>query len=88
VVAELVASPTTPRHSCRKHSDGLGDCTIRLRSGSGSDRLSLLSLHVVGIPFKSQSEWLKPKTTYHGRVKSRDASGNLAASDDVTFTTP
>ncbi|MDQ7054925.1 MAG: fibronectin type III domain-containing protein [candidate division KSB1 bacterium] len=31
---------------------------------------------------------LTPNTTYHFRVKSRDASGNLAASADHTFTTP
>ena len=30
---------------------------------------------------------LKPATTYHFRVKSRDAAGNLAVSADQTFTT-
>ncbi len=30
---------------------------------------------------------LEPSTTYHFRVLSRDASGNLATSDDFTFTT-
>ena len=31
---------------------------------------------------------LSPSTTYHYRVKSRDAAGNLATSGDFTFTTP
>jgi len=31
---------------------------------------------------------LSAKTTYHYRVKSRDAAGNLAVSPDLTFTTP
>jgi chitodextrinase len=31
---------------------------------------------------------LLPNTTYHFRVKSRDAAGNLAASQDLSFTTP
>ena len=31
---------------------------------------------------------LAPDTTYHYRVKSRDAAGNLAVSGDYTFTTP
>ncbi|RLC68604.1 MAG: hypothetical protein DRI26_09970, partial [Chloroflexi bacterium] len=30
---------------------------------------------------------LDPATTYHFRVKSKDAAGNLAASKDCTFTT-
>jgi len=30
---------------------------------------------------------LDPATTYHFRVKSKDAAGNLAVSDDYTFTT-
>jgi hypothetical protein len=31
---------------------------------------------------------LMPGTTYHYQVRSRDASGNLATSSDMTFTTP
>jgi hypothetical protein len=31
---------------------------------------------------------LSPSTTYHARVRSRDAAGNLAMSGDVAFTTP
>lgn len=31
---------------------------------------------------------LSPNTTYHFRVRSRDGSGNLASSQDYTFTTP
>jgi glucose/arabinose dehydrogenase/endonuclease YncB( thermonuclease family)/methionine-rich copper-binding protein CopC len=31
---------------------------------------------------------LKPQTTYHYRVKSKDAAGNLATSADFTVTTP
>lgn len=30
---------------------------------------------------------LQPETTYHYRVKSKDAAGNEAVSDDKTFTT-
>ena len=30
---------------------------------------------------------LKPNTTYHFRVKSTDAAGNPAVSEDYTFTT-
>src|SRR4029450_10301370 len=30
---------------------------------------------------------LSPSTTYHYRVKSKDAAGNLATSGDLTFTT-
>ena len=30
---------------------------------------------------------LQPNTEYHYRVKSKDKAGNLAVSDDKTFTT-
>lgn len=48
----------------------------------------LARLHVVGVPFKNQSEWLRSRTPYHYRLKSRDAAGNLSVSDDMTFTVP
>jgi hypothetical protein len=43
---------------------------------------SLVTSHSVGV------SGLQAGRTYHYRVKSRDAAGNLAASADFTFTTP
>jgi len=42
---------------------------------------ALVAIHSVGLT------GLAPSTTYHYRVKSRDAAGNLATSADGTFTT-
>src|SRR5207237_361800 len=51
--------------------------------GSSSTLDPALALsHAVGLA------GLAPGTTYHYRVRSRDAAGNLAVSGDFTFTTP
>ncbi|HYR88232.1 MAG TPA: LamG-like jellyroll fold domain-containing protein, partial [Terriglobia bacterium] len=43
---------------------------------------SLVTAHSVSV------SGLSPGTTYHFRVRSRDAANNLATSSDLTFTTP
>jgi len=42
----------------------------------------------IGWTHEAQLTGLAPGTTYHYRVRSRDANGALAVSQDATFATP
>jgi len=63
-------------------SDSQVDYGLTIGYGASSPLTStLVTLHSAFIG------GLSPSTTYHYRVRSRDAAGNLAASGDFTFTT-
>ena len=80
--SNLTASGATIAWTTNEGADTQVDYGTTTSYGSSSTlNTSLLTSHSVGLT------GLAASTTYHYRVRSRDAAGNLALSGDFTFTT-
>src|SRR3989475_10070148 len=78
----IASSQATITWATNKASDSQMDYGLTTAYGSSTPlNSSLLTAHAVTLT------GLLATTTYHYRVKSRDAAGNLATSGDFTFTT-
>jgi hypothetical protein len=78
----VTSSSATMTWTTNEAGDGQVEYGLTANYGSSSTlNTTLLTSHSVTLSN------LQANTTYHYRVKSKDAAGNLATSDDFTFTT-
>ena len=80
--SNITASAATITWTTDEASDTQVEYGLTTSYGSSSSlNAALVTSHTVSLSS------LQANTTYHYRVKSKDAAGNLATSDDFTFTT-
>ena len=85
-ISGVQTSPMDTRATVSWNTDEAADSQVEY--GKSADYGSSTPLDLTRVTAHSVSiGGLTPATTYHYRLKSRDAAGNLATSSDFTFTT-